>query len=108
MSPRQFAPPGFVLALLASLFVAIFPVTRPLSPVIPLLYLGLNLAASIAAASARGWRSLPLLPFVYAVLHFSYGLGFLLGLVRFIHRWGDKKGQVPEFDFGVDRPAQAR
>jgi len=39
---------------------------------------------------------LPLLPLVFATLHVSYGLGFLVGLVRFAGRWVDKVGKVPD------------
>jgi hypothetical protein len=28
-------------------------------------------------------------------LHLSYGLGFLIGLLKFINRWGDKQVQTP-------------
>ena len=28
------------------------------------------------------------------ILHVSYGLGFLIGLLKFWNRWGDKKGKV--------------
>ncbi len=30
-----------------------------------------------------------------AIIHFSYGLGFLIGLVKFANRWNDKTGKVP-------------
>ena len=42
-------------------------------------YVAASLAFSIAAARRCGWTLLPLLPFVFAVYHFSYGLGFLRG-----------------------------
>jgi glycosyltransferase involved in cell wall biosynthesis len=97
MSLRQFVPPVFVLALLGSIFLALFPVSRPLSPIIPLLYLIANLLASICTAFRRGWQYLLSLPFVFAILHISYGLGFLVGLVKFAKRWGDKQGKTPPF-----------
>ncbi|GAH12409.1 unnamed protein product, partial [marine sediment metagenome] len=58
-------------------------------------YLLVNLVASLWTSAHRGWRHLPLLPLVYAILHISYGLGFLVGLVKFANRWGDKVGKVP-------------
>jgi hypothetical protein len=30
-------------------------------------------------------------------MHFSYGLGFAVGLIAFWKRWGDKRGAVPSF-----------
>jgi succinoglycan biosynthesis protein ExoA len=95
MRPRQFVPPAFVLALFGSFFLALFPVSRPLSAVIPLLYLFANLLASLWIASRRGWDSLLYLPFIFAMLHLTYGLGFLTGLIKFANRWGDKRGKVP-------------
>jgi hypothetical protein len=111
MSLRQFVPPAFVLALLFPilLFLLSFlglpsPVLslpssllRPLSLMIPSIYLFANLGASFWTASKRGWRSLPLLPLIFAILHLSYGLGFLVGLVKFANRWSDKLGKVPAF-----------
>ncbi|MFZ6031489.1 MAG: glycosyltransferase family 2 protein [Chloroflexota bacterium] len=97
MSLRQFVPPLFVSALIVSALLAFFPDTRLLSLVTPCLYMLINLAASAWAASRQGWKYLPLLPVVYAILHLSYGLGFLFGLVKFANRWGDRQGKVPQF-----------
>lgn len=41
------------------------------------------LAGSLRIAQRRGWRLLPALPAVIACFHFSYGSGFLLGLLQF-------------------------
>lgn len=97
MSLRQFVPPVFVLALLFSSLFALFSDTRPLSIIVHLTYLLANLGASLWTASRRGWFALPYLPLVFAILHLSYGLGFLLGLLKFAHRWGDKLGKTPPF-----------
>jgi len=105
MSLRQFVPPLFVLALLFSAPLAFFPATRFLSLAIPITYLLANLAASfLTAFRAQKSNQFPftiyhlLLPFTFAILHISYGLGFLLGLFKFWNRWGDKKGKVPVWD----------
>jgi succinoglycan biosynthesis protein ExoA len=95
MSLRQFIPPALVLALLVSFIIAMFPVIRPLSFVIPILYLFANLLASLWTALKRGWKFLPFLPIVFIILHIGYGLGFLVGLAKFWNRWGDKIGKVP-------------
>lgn len=42
------------------------------------------LIASVAAAARHGWVTLPYLPAVFAAFHVSYGLGFLLGVARFL------------------------
>ncbi len=100
MSPRQFVPPAFVLALLLSALItplSFSSFTRSVHPssFTPLLYLFANLSASLYTASKHGWKHLPLLPLVFAILHISYGLGFLAGLFKFWNRWGDKTGKTP-------------
>ena len=95
MSPRQFAPPVFVFALLGSVILVLPSALHPLSTVVPSLYLIVNFFASLWTASKRGWKYLGLLPFIFAILHLSYGSGFLVGLVKFWNRWGDKTGKVP-------------
>jgi succinoglycan biosynthesis protein ExoA len=95
MSPRQFVPPVFVLSLLVSMLLLFSPALRLFSAIIPLLYLVANLFASIHTASSRGWKHLPFLPLIFTILHLSYGLGFLVGLVKFWNRWSDKRGRVP-------------
>jgi succinoglycan biosynthesis protein ExoA len=88
MSIRQFAPPLFVASLLLGAILA------PFSSVILALWLGLiglylvaNLVASVLTARQEGWKHLILLPLVFAILHLSYGFGFLHGLVAFAKHW---------------------
>lgn len=115
MSLRQFVPPLFSFSLfLTTLFAFISPFVVPnlqwlysLSPIPLFLMLGTyilaNLTASVITASKKGWRHLPLLPLVFSILHMSYGLGFLVGLVKFWSRWGDKVGKVPQWSTAQPR-----
>jgi glycosyltransferase involved in cell wall biosynthesis len=99
MRLRQFAPPAFAAGLLAALLLA--PVTfvgRWLLAGIAVAYGLANLSASLITVAHKGWKHLILLPLVYAILHLSYGLGFLAGLVKFAGRWGDQLGKVPSFE----------
>ena len=99
MRLRQFVPPAFAGALLVSVILALFwPLGSYLLAIIGGSYMLANLAASIWTASRNSWKSIFLLPVVYAILHLSYGLGFLVGLVKFAHRWGDREGEVPDFN----------
>jgi GT2 family glycosyltransferase len=101
MSLRQFVPPLFVASLIVSLLISLFiPFPTSLIPlsVILGLYLLANLAASVITATRRGWKYLPLLPPIYAILHFSYGIGFLAGLLKFVNRWDDKQGLTPAYE----------
>ncbi len=96
MSLRQFVPPAFVVSLIVSLVFALLnPVFWLIFSGIGGLYLLVNLLASILVAAKKGWHHLVLLPLVFVILHISYGLGFLVGLVKFANRWGDKIGKVP-------------
>jgi glycosyltransferase involved in cell wall biosynthesis len=88
MQPRQFAPPLFVLMLLSLLAAS------AISKAAWLICLGFlsvyaltNLLASLGAARRTKWRLMLLLPLAFSVMHFSYGFGFLFGLVRFWSRW---------------------
>lgn len=92
MSPRQFVPPLFVASLLtAGLTAGLTARLWPFFAVICCCYLGTNLivSAPLARKLARkvGWPHSLLLPPVFASIHFSYGLGFLIGLVKFAPRW---------------------
>jgi GT2 family glycosyltransferase len=96
MRPRQFVPPLFVAALLGSAVLAPFSVMgQSFLVIVAGFYLIANLAASVYTDRQYGWRHLLLLPFVFAILHFAYGSGFLMGLLKFFNRWGDKAGKVP-------------
>jgi hypothetical protein len=89
MSVRQFMPPLLVLSLFAALLLAFVPgIWRILALLPPVTYLIANLAASVYIAARWNWKYLPVLPVVFAILHISYGLGFLAGLVAFRNRWG--------------------
>jgi len=97
MSVRQFAPPLFVLSLLASLILTIFTswgwvVLLSITGA----YMTANLIASTITAAKKGWNHLLRLPYAYAIIHLSYGCGFLAGLLKFWNRWGDKIGKVPQ------------
>jgi len=95
MSLRQFVPPSFVLALLLSLWFFLFAKFDFLGLIVPAMYLAANPLASLWTAARRGWKYFPMLPIVFAILHLSYGTGFLVGLVKFWNRWSDNKGGVP-------------
>lgn len=96
MSLRHFVPPLFVLSLILSILLALLtPWGRVLLAIVAGCYLVANLIASLMTAAKKGWRYSPLLPLTFAILHLSYGSGFLWGLIKFRKRWGDKIGKVP-------------
>jgi glycosyltransferase involved in cell wall biosynthesis len=88
MRPRQFAPPVLVSSVLfASLLTPFSKYGRWLLALVTTTYTAANLLASWITAQKRGHRPTPFLPIVFGTLHFSYGLGFLMGLFRFRNRW---------------------
>jgi len=78
---RQLVVPLAITVLLISLLLL------PLTPFPAIgaggLYLLLIMLGSLAAAMKLGWRRLPLLPLVYPIIHFAWGLGFWWGMIRF-------------------------
>lgn len=90
MQWRHFVPPLFVLTLLLGGALGLLNswlLWLWLGGVA--LYLVANLTASFLTAARGGWRHFWRLPVIYTLLHVSYGVGFLTGLIRFAHRWHD-------------------
>ena len=96
MKMRQFVPAAFVASLAVALAAA--PWSVPGTAAL-LIVGGSYVAANVCAAflTARGGRlaDMPLLSVAFAALHVSYGLGFLVGLVKFRDRWHDRSYEQP-------------
>ncbi len=92
MSVRQFVPFFFVLSvLLLGALSIIYPPSRLVLGAVIFSYLAANLIASIWAAG----RDILLIPYIalsYCILHVSYGLGSIAGMVAFRNRWKDLHG----------------
>lgn len=102
MKPRHFAPAAFIVVLLVSLIFAPFSLAaRAVWFGLMATYVILNLLASVLSCARKSeWKLLPLIPVAFAVVHFAYGAGFLVGLIRFWKRWGEapqklKPGNLP-------------
>ncbi len=92
MSLRHFAPSVFVAGLIFAAILAPFSsVGRTMLALIAGAYILANLGATIWVARQEGKGAptslIPMLPTVFAILHLSYGLGFLAGIVKFRNRW---------------------
>ncbi len=97
MAFRQLIAAGFVA------WLAVLAVASPFSSVARWGLLGTisvyataSIAASVTTASRNRWVDLPLLPLIFAILHFTWGAGFLHGLWSFRRRWSDRTGSTPE------------
>jgi glycosyltransferase involved in cell wall biosynthesis len=88
MRARQFVPPMFVLSVMAAALLAPFlKLGRWLLLLVTTMYTAANLLASWITLRQQGRRPAHLLSIVFGTLHFSYGLGFLVGFIRFRNRW---------------------
>lgn len=95
MQLRQLAPPLCLAALLLLLLLApILSLAMYLLSGMAALYaLGL-VTASILAIRRSGLAVAALLPLAFATMHLSYGAGFLIGLAKFWHRWGEAESKL--------------
>jgi hypothetical protein len=94
MSARHFAPALLLLGM-AALAVAAARVPAAAIALAGLAAVWLLGALRFAIVASRGEPGLlPRVVAAYAILHVSYGLGFLAGLVRFAGRWGDRSTRV--------------
>jgi succinoglycan biosynthesis protein ExoA len=88
MSARQFIPPLFVAGLALGLVSTAWPAGRVFLGLYVGAYVLANVAASVASArrvsTVAGVMTVPL---AFAMLHLSYGSGFLVGLLKFWNRW---------------------
>jgi cellulose synthase/poly-beta-1,6-N-acetylglucosamine synthase-like glycosyltransferase len=77
---RHLIPPIFVLSVIGSLMLhAIHPTFRWLTIAICGSYLVLTILFSAKSSFTQGWKYFPILPVVFATIHISYGIGFLIG-----------------------------
>jgi len=79
---RQLVPPVFVLAVMAGIAgVLVFPVLLPAALAAVALYVVLSVF--FAAGIASNTVEFLAIPWVFPLLHFSYGWGYLRGLFDF-------------------------
>jgi succinoglycan biosynthesis protein ExoA len=97
---RHVVPGLFILGLLTS--VSIFFVYGNNIPILSLClpYLSFSLFAIIfeLIKTPSNLISVMMLPVTFFILHVSYGLGFLMGFIYFLHKWGDIKTKDDHFD----------
>lgn len=97
MTVRQVVPPIFVLSLLVTgMMVPWFPAMGSLFGLIVLTYTVVCIACSATTVFNRGIRCGLILSVVFPVLHLSYGLGYLMGVLRFLVFKGQSLGVADE------------
>ncbi|QRM27240.1 glycosyltransferase family 2 protein [Microvirga sp. VF16] len=91
MRLRQFIPPLFMASLILALFLAPFSTYGRWGVLlIAGSYIGANFVASVLTVRRADWHLIPRVALAFVILHFSYGLGFLVGLAKFWNRWHHK------------------
>jgi succinoglycan biosynthesis protein ExoA len=97
---RHVVPGLFVLTLFFGLSIFLF--TGNSIPILSLCipYLSFSLFATIfeLIKTPSNLISVMMLPVTFLILHISYGLGFLMGFIYFLHKWGDIKTKDGHFD----------
>ena len=99
-SIRQIIPSVFVVYLIFTTFMWITNVKFLFFFSIPLIIYfstGLLFVLNSFLKRKRDFLSILILPITFFTLHFSYGLGFLMGLVYFINKWSDVKNKDCHF-----------
>ena len=88
---RHLVPGIFVLSLLIGFFLFIIKSDPYFLFLVGMPYLLFSLIFTLLEIfkSPKHVFSLTVLPLTFFILHFSYGLGFLLGLVYFWNKWND-------------------
>jgi glycosyltransferase involved in cell wall biosynthesis len=80
---RQFFPLIFVILLLVAVFFTVFQIVE-FEILLAMIGIYLVLAISFAIKEGENIRQILLLPYLYFVLHISYGWGYLSGIFRFL------------------------
>ncbi|QQS42005.1 MAG: glycosyltransferase [Acidobacteriota bacterium] len=91
MSLRQFVPLAFLVSVAVFSVASFFSTAAVwLLAVVTASYLIGNLLASIVAAGNRV-SLVPLVSLSFAILHFSYGFGWMFGIVSFRNGWNGER-----------------
>lgn len=92
MSLRQFVPFAFVVSIAFFAILSFFTEFGKWTLIAALgLYVLANFAATLRAASRIRYIALPIVFASFSILHFSYGLGFIVGLYKFRQKWQTNK-----------------
>jgi len=98
-SIRHIIPSIFIVALISTLNIGFFLQLPWITFSVVFLYLFFNLSASIYLAASL-WL-IPLISFAFLILHFGYGIGFIVGLFRFINKW--ENTELKDYNFNREQ-----
>lgn len=99
MSWRHFVPPAFVgFCTAAPLWSLWQQWMLPFVGVAAGAYLLLTVLAAAEVARRHGWSLWPYVLAAFVVIHWAWGSGFLLGLIRFAPRWWRSEPPPPRLE----------
>ena len=98
-SIRHIIPSIFIIALISTLNIGFFLQLPSITFSVVSLYLFFNLSVSIYLGSSL-WL-IPLISFAFLILHFGYGIGFIVGLFRFINKW--ENTELKDYNFNREQ-----
>jgi glycosyltransferase involved in cell wall biosynthesis len=108
MSVRHFVPPAFVAVLVTTGLLAPWAWgARLLFATVLGAYVVALTAAAASVATRHGWRRFPHVLSAFAIMHLAWGFGFLVGVVRFGHRWLVEEPSPPRLRAAVNQPLPA-
>jgi glycosyltransferase involved in cell wall biosynthesis len=83
---RHFVPPAFAFCLILPVLLAIpWPLLGVISPLFLVLYTLVAMVFAVSLSVNLGWKYCIPITGAFFTLHFAYGVGFLVGLIRFSH-----------------------
>tara|TARA_X000001036_G_scaffold317153_1_gene295555 strand:+ start:929 stop:1972 length:1044 start_codon:yes stop_codon:yes gene_type:complete len=99
-SLRQLIPAFFVITLILSILLTILTNNSAYFILFFSIYTIINFVFSSISIKNRkeNYLSIPILQLSYLILHFSYGFGFVLGLIYFIGKWSKVTLRDDNFD----------
>ncbi len=99
MSWRHFVPPAFIAGLVGAFFGGLWDPKMAIGGIgLLAVYLAAALFAAMAVCKRHGWGLLPYVVVAFFVMHFAWGSGFLVGLVRFAPRWLRPEAPPPRLE----------
>jgi len=88
MQPRQFVPAVFVSTLITTGALGTFSKSiLSIFILLILIYVVACFSFSLKISIKKGLQYFAILPVIFFILHISYGLGFLCGIIRFSKFW---------------------
>ena len=99
ISIRHIIPVLFVIALFGTLILGSYLNQAWLAFSVISIYLIVNTFSSIIVSTQNSL--IPMIFISFCVLHLSYGLGFIWGLIRFFNKWNDT--ELKDFNFNREQ-----